>query len=809
MKKRPCLLAAVCAVCAQVLVLYRPAWICAAVLTALILEVGLLLYVKAGGAWKCMLLPVLFLTFLFIFSARLRERSDIEARAYETCNVCLAEGLAGHVSRMDEKNGKWYLYVADAAYMDGTKAGGLVAVTEELPEDMRPGCRIAVKGEAVLMPAATNPGQFDARSFYAAQGYVIRSDDPELCVLVRADWFSRTLYEIRCRAAQALRRISCERDLGVWNAMLLGDKGLLDEETEALFETGGISHILAISGLHISFIGMLLYGLFRKMRLPVMFSAAVSAVLLMCYTVLTGNSVSAQRACVMMLLRFGAVCLGRTPDVLSSAALAWILISVRYPLQITQAGCQLSFAAILALGILLPVLEKNLDVPKRKGERVSVRAARRVRAGVLASAAVQLFTWPVLAWHYYRISIYALFMNLFVLPLSGVLFGALLFAAASEMICAALGVSLFLPKILLFPAHLIMTFYRFLCALCARLPMHTLITGRPHRWQLVLYVCVLAAAALLLLVRARRREVLTEQSAAARRCLRTGTYKRRVWEHALFFAALLIGLGGACRLLVRVHEKGLTVVFLDVGQGDGIFLQSGDVSLFVDGGSTSVLEVGKRRIRPLLLYYGVSNVNAWFLTHPDKDHVSGFLELLEECGEDGAPEIDCVYFAAAGSAWSSVNEAVLAHNVPERRIEAGMVLSVGALCVECLYPRSSEDFSETNDLCAVLRAEYGSTALLLMGDVGAEVETLLCARYAGEAGKLSCTLLKAAHHGSAYSSSEPFLRMTGARYAVISCGKNTYGHPSPETIARLAAAGMDIHITQEDGALIVTISGDI
>lgn len=289
-------------------------------------------------------------------------------------------------------------------------------------------------------------------------------------------------------------------------------------------------------------------------------------------------------------------------------------------------------------------------------------------------------------------------------------------------------------------------------------------------------------------------------------------HKSRVRGYMLFWAALLVLFAGGLKLLVRVRGQELTVVFMDVGQGDGIFLQAGDISLFIDGGSTSVSDVGTYRIKPLLLYYGVTNVDAWFLTHPDKDHISGFLELMEENGENNTPKIDSVIMAKAGReapAWSAVEEALLKGGVPRRFLEAGMTLQAGSLKLECLYPQDSEAFADTNDCCIVLRAEYGDAALLLMGDVSSEVEELLCTRYALNTEKLSCDLLKVAHHGSRYSSSEEFLKMTGAVYAVISCGKNTYGHPSAEAIARLMEAGMEIHITEEEGAVIVRLPGDI
>lgn len=811
MKRRPCVFAAVCALCAQLTVMYLAAWLEMMVFAAVVLEVILLIYVITGGAWKYMLCPVIFLTFLLIFPNRFQNTSPTEAEAQQFCDACAAQGLMGKISRIEKKTEQWYLYIAVTKDTDEGYSGGLLAIVDTLPEQFMPGCVVLVKGRTELIGAATNPGQFDARSYYLAQGYIFRSFSPEVQLLKAADPFNQFLQRIKCSMECVLEEISCEQDFGVYDALLLGNRSELDEETKTLFQTGGISHILAISGLHISFIGTLLYGLLRKAGQPVALASSVSSIVLVCYTLLTGNSVTTQRACIMMLLSFGAGCLGRTPDMLSSMSLAWILISIRYPWQITQAGCQLSFAAIIALGILLPVWEKNLEYQKKKGEGVRIKVFRRICSGVLGAAAIQFVTWPILAWHYFQISVYSLFLNMLVLPLTGVLLFSLLLAVLIGMLCGGAGGGMCLAGFIIFPAHLVMAFYRKLCMFCAFLPGHICITGQPRWWQMLLYTGILGGVTLLLLVRGRRREAAAEQNVSSFDH-RTGRLRSVVWEYVTAFAVLLMLLTGGLHLLVRVKGRELTVVFMDVGQGDGIFLQSGGFSLFIDGGSTSVSNVGIYRIKPLLLYYGVTNVDAWFLTHPDQDHISGFMELLEKSGENGTPRIGGVIVAAAGceaSEWFAVNEALLKGNIPRMLIEQGGGLRAGELSLECLYPQKSEIFTETNDLCIVLRAEYGNASMLLTGDIGIEAEELLCVRYADNPRKLSCDLLKVAHHGSRYSSSECFLEMTGAAYAVISCGKNTYGHPAAEVIARLKAEGMEIHITKEEGAVVITVDGDV
>ncbi len=814
---------AVCALLAQLMAIYSVSWKYALGL-AVAFEVIFVIYALTGGARFNLLWPVIFLTFLSTFTVRVNA-VNVSSEQEDAFISCISEGVWGRVAKVEEKSAGTYIYISEAAPVSenevlGDSTYGLLVIVDseenpsETAEDIIPGCTVYIQGEGEVIPSATNPGQFDSYKYYRVQGYSFRSFLPEVEVVDEAGWFWRLLYRIKCGMAEILEEISCEDDIGVFKAMLLGDKAELDEETKSLFQSGGISHILAISGLHISFIGMLLYGLFRKLGLPISVCALAASAILICYTLLTGASVSAQRACVMMLLTFGATSLGRTPDMLSSMSLAWIIISIRYPYQITQAGCQMSFGAIFALGAFLPAITANIEHRKKKGEGRLVKFVRSMVSTLLASVSIQLITWPVLAWHYFQISVYSLLLNLLVLPLTSVLFGAILAAVLVGAVCGGLGFGLAAAKVVIYPAHLIMAFYRLLCEGSELLPGSILTTGRPLVWQIFIYAGLLLLVLIFLELRAKRREIRMEQDISqsiSRVDRKTGRIHSGRWEYVICFVSLTVLMAVGLRLLVRVRGSDLTVVYADVGQGDGIFIQCGDIDMFIDGGSSSVTSVGTYRIEPLLLYYGVTDVDLWFLTHPDSDHTSGFLEVVEDSADAGATRISSLVINTASAdseEWDEIKTAIEEKGISLQLIEAGMALSAGELSIECLYPTESETFTDVNDLCTVLNITYGSVSFLMTGDISSDVETVLCERYADNPEKLACTVLKVPHHGSKYSSSEEFLDFINATYAVISCGKNTYGHPSDEAIERIENAGASIFCTLYDGAVILGCDGE-
>lgn len=240
------------------------------------------------------------------------------------------------------------------------------------------------------------------------------------------------------------------------------------------------------------------------------------------------------------------------------------------------------------------------------------------------------------------------------------------------------------------------------------------------------------------------------------------------------------------------------VAFLDVGQGDCIFIRtpSGHAWL-VDGGSTDVKAVGQYRIMPFLAYYGEYRVDHVCVTHGDEDHLSGIRELLEA---DRVGHLILTTAEKTDEACAVLAELAKEWAIPVSYVKAGDGWTDGGWQFNCLYPDDTVDSdTDKNDQSMVLRMQAAGVDFLLTGDLSENGEQRL------NAAQLAGTeVLKVGHHGSGSSSSQPFLENTGARLAIISCGKNNrYGHPAGETLERLRAAGMDIRLTTEEGAILM------
>lgn len=640
------------------------------------------------------------------------------------------------------------------------------------------GADLSLSGTIYPVETPTNPGQFDSSLYYGAKGIscTVFAEDTQILALHSSPLRERLL-QLKKRFGEVYDAVLGEGDVGVIRAMVLGEKSELDSETKNLYQKNGISHLLAISGLHISLIGMGLYRILRRLTGYYLPSGIPTILLITAYGWMTGASVSALRAVIMCTLMVAADLVGRSYDMLTAMGVAAIVLLVPSPLNSRQSGFLLSFGAVLGIALLLPLW--RLYRPKQ---------GRLVQA-LSVSLSVLAVTFPVLLCAFSEYSPYSTLLNLLVIPLMSVLMAAAVFCGLTGLL------SLGAARVLALPCRLILLFYRKMGELCLMLPGSVLTIGTPPRWKIVLYYSMLCMA-LCLLYREKRRKKYSrkpEEYRPGRGIL--------VLSGALLAVPLLL-------ICTRVHTE-LQITMLDVGQGDGIFIRSADGTTFLmDGGSTGVSSVGTYRILPYLKYEGVGRLDYLMISHMDSDHISSIEELLADSMTPGGIDIGTAVLPGINEKDEAYEEmeALLAEaGVEILYMKTGDVLASEELSLTCLWPSPSAHSDDRNELSLVLLAEYQDFDMLLTGDIGEETEKALL-----ETGLLSqVEVLKTAHHGSRYSTSVEFLDVVCPTVSLISCSAtNTYGHPSEETLARLADVGSIVFITKDCGAISVWTDGE-
>lgn len=688
---------------------------------------------------------------------------------------------------------------------------GKVLLYDSSGKEVKPGNVILVKTTLQNFRKATNPGQYDEYKYQKSHGLDVMAYSEELVILDdKTDWLACTLQGVKNRVAKIYDKILGEKEASVIKAMVLGEKSGLDREIKNLYSENGIAHILAISGLHISMVGMIIYQILKWVLLRIAwekmvpmvsvklsvflteFLSSVSAVLLIIlYGKMTGFGVSTNRAVVMFLLSLLAGLVGRTYDLATGMSLAVLIILFREPLYLYDSGFLLSFGAIFGIVILLPVLEMffaDVDREKKRSRRKKEISTMeklcsvirgRIRAGFLVSMAIFVITFPIVIKTYFSYPLYGIFLNLLIIPLMSVLLPTAVFMGILGIFSTELAA---VPAIFV---TWILKFYETICVITGELPGAIQLTGSPSVQKIVFYCAVLGIVLL------------------------TGYWKK--YHHygsiATFplFCAVLIGC------MYRQPPSGLKVTFLDVGQGDSIVMElPGGGAVTVDGGSSDVSGVGEYRMAPFLKSERVSKVECAFLTHMDADHINAIRELLEmERGNGRGIFIINLAVPAVlkeNENWREIKELAKEKGTGILYLRAGDEFEIQGVRFQCMHP--SEEFIDASENAAslVMKIDYKEFDLLLTGDVEGKGEMELLENWREELNQTD--VLKVAHHGSRNSTSEEFLQECQPEISIISCGEgNRYGHPHQELMERLHERKSEILTTEESGAIIINTDG--
>ncbi len=685
------------------------------------------------------------------------------------------------------------------------------------------GTTLRLKGELRSFARAGNPGEFDMQSYYRMMKLAFRLDNAHIQASGGKAWYVRErMYRLKEYFAKTLEKIFPTKEASIMKAMLLGEKDGLDGETKKLYRQSSIIHILSISGLHISMIGMGLYRILRKAGLGLWSAAWISIAVISGYGIMTGLSMSSVRAIIMFSLHLMADMMGRTYDMATALALAAALLLAGEPDYAGNSGFLFSFGAVASLGALAPVLhngeldsnprtaaEGSMSLPrpgtggesckqdsflqgkkgfrdgrgKETGERAGARvwnaAAWKIKQAVISGFAVTLGTLPIHLWFYFQFPVYSILLNLAVIPLMAVVMGFGLVCMIGGGFASGMARwAALVPRAVLW-------FYEKCCLLGEKIPYGTLVNGRPEGWQVFVYLFLMV-----LLVFYGHGE---------------GKRLPLFWKCQWIFASL-------CILLLKM-DGGFQVTMLDVGQGDCIYIRSGEGKHYlIDAGSSTKKDMMEYQVIPYLKFMGVEHLEAIFVTHFDSDHCGGVFDLLEEYPMQGLtigslilPDIGR---ESADNSYEEMEKLAGEKRVKVQYMSRGQRIKDKEMSFTCMHPDTGYETGEKNEYSLVLLLTYQEFKGLFTGDVEGSGEVMAWEYMRGSGKADELTVLKVAHHGSGNSTGMEMLDILSPRIALISCGKNNrYGHPHEDLLKRLDTVGSRIYTTPEYGAVTVGMEG--
>ena len=621
-----------------------------------------------------------------------------------------------------------------------------------------------------------------------------------------------------------------QEDAVMLAAMVAGDRTYLTHSLRVGFERTGSFHMLVVSGFHLAIMAGCIFWVARRLRLPRLPATLLTILVSFAYALFTGFATPVQRSLWMVTLYLVGRLFYRERSPLNTIGFAALCLMAVSPRSLFDASLQMTLLAVIAIaGIAAPLLQGTIHpyvnatrelgltavdaklAPQlaqfrdllrafalrlqRLGTRrfawrlfpPTVRFLLRVGELLVVSCAVELAMTLPMAIYFHRITIFALPVNLVILPLLVVLMPAALITLLALVVWPAAAP---IPAILVaLPLHAgVWLVHRF-----GSMSFGDFRIPSPLLWQSAVF-CTLLAAAIFL-----ARMALNAQSGAA------------PWQRRFAWVALMLGAVAAVAPRPIQHPRGaLLMEAIDVGQGDSLLLITPEgKTLLVDGGgygggprqAPQDFDIGEEVVSEVLWSRGIRHLDAVALSHAHSDHMGGLPAVLRNFHPD---ELWVGNNPRFGAYNALLDEAAGLH-VRVRSMRAGDAFSFGSTQVNVLAPfRDYQPGPEpTNNDSLVLHVAYRGTSVMLEGDAEAPIEQQML----GEPG-LESTLLKVGHHGSVTSTRPEFLARVAPKWAVISCGlRNRYGHPRQEVLEELQAAEVRTFRTDVNGASCFRLDG--
>ncbi len=661
-----------------------------------------------------------------------------------------------------------------------------------------------------------NPGQFDYRRYLNSRGIsligsVSKPGQIEKVGEFLPNFFMATRQRIIEFITNSVQKVLPSREFGLLIAMTLGEKGFLEKDIKENFIKTGLSHLMAVSGLHVGFVAFTFFYIVKKIsmkvsvryftnvarsgRIPI-FAAVLAFIPTFFYLFIVGHKISALRAGFLAGLFFFAILAGRKNQILHALTLAAFFILLWSPHNILDIGFQLSFSGAL---VILVAYKLAFDPPKDAIDRIFEEPEwkKRLKTWTWVSCAAYFGTFPFIVFHFHSVSLIGLFLNILLVPLAGFFI---------PLAITIISIGFFIPYFTEVFANPISWFLQFLISTTeyASKWQYTaaLVPRPPEIWFLVYE---LALFGILFYVYLSQRKHLKNFKEIIEKRLRILI----PFSITMIFCAVFLLISPRWPLL---NSNQLKITLIDVAQGESIFIEfPNGKNLLVDGGGfyKNSLDIGRTVVAPFILNQGYKTVDNILATHSDQDHISGLESIV------GYLNTKKFFYPTVFSEDPRIIK--LAKNAKKAgadifSIPPGKILKIGDVSITFIHPDLSfikslkkDQSKNRNNKSLVFRLDYGNFSALLTGDIQAEAENYLVKRKT----HLSATVLKLPHHGSKFSSTAEFLKMVRPKVVLASAGYlNRFGHPHSSVLGRVNKNGSEIWRTDLNGAISVITDGN-
>ena len=597
-----------------------------------------------------------------------------------------------------------------------------------------------------------------------------------------------------------------KREANLLIGLLLGDDDNIDDDIEESFKISSLSHILAVSGMQVTYIITAMYFISNNL-LGKRKTKIVIIIILIFYTILTGFSPSIVRASIMGILIMGAGLFYRKNDIWNSIAISLLLMLIYNPFLITNVGLQLSYLGTIGIILLnktfLRIFNK-IRFEKYILNRKIINIVSKIIEILTVTISASVVVFPIMLYNFNLFGTYFLITNLLASIIIGpiTIFGTVIviisfvFLKIGKLLSIILEISL---NTLVFVSNF------------SKLPFSKIYITTPKISMIIFYYVIIIFFNYIYKIYNNRNLSLTQ--IRFRNLIALYKYKiKEIYNNKKSrkkFISILILIVFCFNIYnFFIIKRELKIYFVDVGQGDSTFIVTPkNETILIDGGGSlgTDFDVGESTLLPYILDRGYKKIDLMFVSHFDQDHIGGLFKILEEL------KVEKVCISKQEE--DSENYQKFLNIVKEKNINV-LVVKIGDKIVldknlyfDILWPKDKQiEENKLNNNAIVMKLNYNNFSMLFTGDIEKKAEEEILETYKNSK-ILESDILKVAHHGSKTSTTDEFLSRVKPKIALIGVGKdNMFGHPSNTTIEKLEKMNIKIYRTDLNAEISICIN---
>lgn len=648
------------------------------------------------------------------------------------------------------------------------------------------GNKIKLEGTYIKPSKSRNYKGFDYSNYLKTEniyGTIEQNGKIELIKEKNINYFFIILYKVKNKIIKNINNKFPEETRGLFLGILLGDKSSIEENVRQNFADSSLSHILAVSGTHISYVVICISVLFKKLKLNKNIRKVLTSLVLFMYLYLVDFSVSATRAVIMSTIVIMQMLFYRKQDTITTIAFSSIIILINNPYSILNIGFLLSYGG--TIGIILFVNRISIE----SKEDFFQRFKSYLKDICIVTISAQTIIMPIIIYYFNTISFTFIISNI----IASLIIGPIIMIGL-----VIIAISFFKIPII----SLIIRFYNILIVILVRtadiiskIPMSKIYLKTPTTLEIIFYYSVVFLIALLIYIKKSNRKFIKKTIQIDIYNLKNFFINNR--NKVLIFISIVILISITS---IKIPKE-LKINFIDVGQGDSCLITTPqNKKVIVDSGGSESYDVGKNVLLPYLLDKRITKIDYIMISHFDTDHCKGFEYVLEN--------IKVKNVIISKQCETSENFKQIMKIIRKKRINLIIVQKETKIkidnftTVDILSPQSENIADNMNDNSIVAKFEAYNFSILFTGDASEKIEKELIK----EKINLKSDILKVSHHGSKTGTSEEFLKSVKPKIALIGVGENNkFGHPTKDVIKRLTENKIKIYRTDTDGEIRIKI----